>query len=258
MTTNDPLLDLVVDASEVDRERIAQALRGIIAIDKSGQVIPAQGFSKLTASQRILAFLLGRKVAVLLGMAEIEAIGPTALASRSGMAEGTVYPTVRTLQKSRLVSQEEDGAYVLSPHQVGTAIDYLIQPIDETNRNPKPQQRARAAKKAPKAAKTAKTAKARPRTAQDSDSEASDVPSKRQRRQAPGFSPTETLRDLVDQGYFDSPKTLKQVQAWFKDKQGRDVPVTSLSTLFTRLLRRGLLDRTKSDDGTYEYVSARD
>jgi predicted transcriptional regulator len=64
------------------------------------------------------------------------------------------------------------------------------------------------------------------------------------------------VRELVAQGFFDTPKTLAAVQERLKDKQGRDIPQTTLSPIFTRLLRSGHLDRSRNSEGNYEYTAS--
>jgi hypothetical protein len=261
MDSDDPLLALVIDAVEVDRQRIATALRGVVAIDRTGSVLPARGYQPLNAQQKILAYLLGRKVAVLLELADQEAIGPKDLAASSGLAEGTVYPTVRKLHGERLVSQDVDSRYYLSPHQVGTAIDALTSASDkesapDANRGgdeaTRPQsgdgdRRQRAAKKG--------TKKAQRRASKPTASKPDGAP--RKRTSSSGFSPTTAVRDLISSGFLDSEKALGDIQRRLKDKQGREVAVTTLSSIFTRLLREGVLDRSKNADGVYEYVRHR-
>lgn len=262
MESDDPLLELVVDAVEVDRQRIAAALRGVVAIDKSGAVIPAQGYQALNSQQKILAYLLGRKVAVLLELAEKEAIGPKDIAASTGLAEGTVYPTVRKLHGERLASQDVDSRYYLSPHQVGTAIDALTSPVVEAGDGPDaddlgngpnppaaPPNRRRSTTRRPQKS----TAKPRSNGKKDQGEESGG--SARKRSTASGFSPTSAIRDLITSGFFKEPKGLADVQQRLKDKQGRDVPVTTLSPVFTRMLREGALDRTRNSEGVYEYVS---
>lgn len=267
MESEDPLLELVIDAVEVDRQRIAAALRGVIAIDKGGTVIPAQGYQALNSQQKILAFLLGRKVAVLLELAEQEAIGPKDLAASTSLAEGTVYPTVRKLHGDRLASQDVDSRYYLSPHQVGTAIDALTPSAHQGDAatdaegaetgDSRPETQSSASKPAAKnrsQEKAAKKAKSNGAQGQADDADRSG----RKRSAGSGFSPTSAIRDLIDSGFFNEPKGLADVQQRLKDKQGRDVPVTTLSPVFTRLLREGALDRTRNSEGVYEYVSAQD
>jgi hypothetical protein len=253
VNAEDPLQALVIDAADVDRQRIADALRGVIAIDKTGQVIPLPGFQDLGAAQKIQAFLLGRKVAVLLDMAEEEAIGPKQLAAQSGVAEGTIYPTVRQLHGSRLISQDVDSAYYLSPHQVTTAIQELAHSADDEG--VAGAGGAHAGRKTT-ATRPSKPAKRRRSTQRAASSNTESTPPRK--RTSAGFSTTDTIRDLLSDGFFDSPKGLADVQRWLKDKKGRDIPVTTLSPTFTRMLRDGSLDRQKNDAGAYEYVRAVD
>lgn len=261
MDSEDPLLELVIDAVEVDRQRIATALRGVIAIDKNGSVLPARGYQPLSAQQKVLAYLLGRKVAVLLELADQEAIGPKDLAASSGLAEGTVYPTVRKLHGERLVSQDVDSRYYLSPHQVGTAIDALTitgeeEPVSNgdggTDEAPRAESRNGGRRK--RAAKT-RSKKAQPKAGKPAPAKSDRAP--RKRTSSSGFSPTTAVRDLISSGFLDSAKGLSDIQRRLKDKQGRDVAVTTLSPIFTRLLREGVLDRSRNAEGVYEYVRHR-
>lgn len=261
MDSEDPLLGLVIDAVEVDRQRIAAALRGVIAIDRSGSVLPAHGYRSLNARQKILAFLLGRKVAVLLELADQEAIGPKELAASSGLAEGTVYPTVRKFHGERLVSQDVDSRYYLSPHQVGTAIDALTISSQEVPSSGVDAGADEATGSQPhNGGQTKRVIKKRSKKAQPNASKATAAESDRaprKRTSSSGFSPTTAVRELIDSGFLDSAKGLGDIQRRLKDKQGRDVAVTTLSSIFTRLLREGVLDRSKNSDGVYEYVRHR-
>lgn len=244
MAAHDPLLDLVVDTAELDRTSIADALRGVIVIDKSGAVVPARDFQALSAQQKVIALLLGRKVAVLLGLSTDEAVGPTELAKQSDVPGGTIFPTVRRLLKDRMISQDSTSEYHLSTHQVAAAIAYLDTSSTSASSTPDPRPRNGAGKSATKPKRRKPNA---PSAASTS------TPKK---RPGGGFSPTTAIRTLVEQGFFDKAKGLGAVQKRMKDKEGREVEVTTLSPIFTRLLRDGTLDREKNADGVYEYVRA--
>lgn len=253
MDENDPLASLVVDAAEVDRKRIAEVLSGVVYIDRSGRVIPVDGFGGLNQAEQVLAALLGRKVAVLLELTESEAAGVTDLASETGIVTGSMGTVLRRLYADRLVSQDVDKCYYLSPHQVGTAIDRLSgSPADDVGGDNKslgaPAKRARRTDAKKNSKRRASQAK-NPVTA--SDDSGVNAP----RKAKSGFSPTTAVRHMIDEGFFTSPKTLSDVQGRLKDKQGRDVPTSTLSPIFTRLLRDGALDRGKNDEGAYEYTA---
>jgi len=122
----DPLSTLLLDVSEVNRTRLASTLRDILGIDtESGQVVLKPGFSELTTRLKVLAYLLGRKAAALLGKADIEAAAPRDISQETGMPSGTVNPKLRELRDSHLVSQTESGQYYVAPHQFLQAIDEL-------------------------------------------------------------------------------------------------------------------------------------
>jgi len=124
--SQDPLSDLLLDASEVDRARLSKALGDILGIDtKSGQVVLKPGFSRLSARNKLLAYLLGRKAAVLLDRAEVESVAPKDIPQDTGMPSGTVHPKLRELLEDHLVSQTESSEYYVARHQVLQAISEL-------------------------------------------------------------------------------------------------------------------------------------
>lgn len=61
------------------------------------------------------------------------------------------------------------------------------------------------------------------------------------------------MTELIGEGFFDTPKKIKEIQEYILHKQGYKFDVTHLSPNLTRLLREGKLDREKSSDGQYEY-----
>lgn len=251
MDENDPLASLVVDAVELDRQRIAEALSGVVYLDRAGRIVPADGFPALPNAEKLLAVLLGRKAAVLLELADVEAAAPSVLVSETGLPDGSVRPTLRRLYDNRLVSQDVDNAYYLSPHQVGTAIDRLSasrggDSDDEGSGAPTTE---RVRRPVAKQNRKRRAGKRKTSTSGNGDGEGAT------RKASTAFSVTAAVHELIEQGFFESPKTLGDVRRNLKDKQGRDVPTTTLSPIFTRLLRSGDLDRAKNDDGAYEYTA---
>jgi len=74
---NDPLQSLVVSQTEVATESIASALQGLVSIVKeTGEVMPIAGFAGLDVNSKILAYLLGLRAAMILGLGH--QIGATA------------------------------------------------------------------------------------------------------------------------------------------------------------------------------------
>jgi len=61
------------------------------------------------------------------------------------------------------------------------------------------------------------------------------------------------LLKLVTEGYFEEPKRIGVVREYLQHKKGYDIKITTLSPYFTRMLRDDILDRTRAEDGQYEY-----
>jgi len=126
MTQEDPLADLLLDAREVDRARLADALRNLLGIDgQTGRIVFKRSWNDLTARQKIVAYLLGRKSAILLDKLEDLEVGPKEIADDTSLASGTVAPTVRQLLSERVVTHKEGGAYYVADSQVLAAIGEL-------------------------------------------------------------------------------------------------------------------------------------
>lgn len=122
----DPLEALLVDASTIDRARMARVLRDILGIDaESGRVLLRSGFHRLSARYKVLAYLLGRKAAVLLDRTEDEPVAPKDIFRDTGIPSGTIYPELRELRQADLVSQTPSSEYYVASHQVSQALDKL-------------------------------------------------------------------------------------------------------------------------------------
>lgn len=122
----DPLTALLLDAAEVNRARVAQALGDLLGVDtKSGRVVLKPGFNGLDTSRRVLAYLMGALAARLLGLRESEEVQPLEVQQETGMPKGTVNPKLSQLHKERRVSKGKGGAYFVAGHQIESAVQYL-------------------------------------------------------------------------------------------------------------------------------------
>lgn len=119
---NDPLKSLIADAKQIDRERLADCLHGVVAVDsEGGDLLLLPGFVALKSARfKLLVYLLGGKAAVLLGKRDQEAAGPTEISRKTGIAMGTVGRTLRELAAERLVAPDKEGKYVVPSHQLAT------------------------------------------------------------------------------------------------------------------------------------------
>jgi hypothetical protein len=124
--SDDPLSNLLLDADEIDRASLARALHAYVGIDNnSGKIIQKASFSKLNARQKVLAYLLGKKVAKLLGKIEIELTSPKDITGETGIPKGTVNPKLRELVDNRFVSQTKEGEYYIESHQILACVSEL-------------------------------------------------------------------------------------------------------------------------------------
>jgi hypothetical protein len=62
------------------------------------------------------------------------------------------------------------------------------------------------------------------------------------------------LREVLPTTFFDTPRTINDVQRHLETKRALKFPVTSLSTPLGELVRSGSLEREKNADKVYEYV----
>lgn len=241
----DPLETLFVSADAVDRERIASVLRDRLAIDRdSADPVILPGFAALDSKAKMLALLLMRKARSLLGLPGDEAVSPSEAARLTGVPPGTARRMLPELVSSHMASHPDGGGYLLSSAQVPLAVNY----VSEHAQRSSSVARGRGRRKADRSEATGSGAK-------DTASAKARKPSKKAGPSAASKSPTSLVSHLVKSGFFGQPRTLSEVQTQLKDKTGHQVPLTSLSPVFTRMLRTGTLNRERSEGGTYAYTS---
>lgn len=69
-----------------------------------------------------------------------------------------------------------------------------------------------------------------------------------------GHGAVAALSELVDNGFFNKPKTINDIVSHCEEKQARRFKSNEFSGKLGRLTRDGVLDRTKNGDGQYEYT----
>jgi hypothetical protein len=126
VNSNDPLRELLVDAAQVDRERIARVLKGRVSIDStSGSLLLLPGYRRLNAHRKILAVLLARKAAVLLNVADIDALTNKEVTELTGLRPGTAAPGLKDLKEMHLVEQDSSKAYFIPNPHVSAVIQFI-------------------------------------------------------------------------------------------------------------------------------------
>lgn len=126
MTEDNPLEQLYVDAEEVDREKLAEALRGIIGIDEdTGEPYFMGEFGKLNNKEKIVAYLLYRKAAVSLNKIDKSAEGQSSreIADETGVNYKTVTGWVSKLD---FVEKDDNrGGHYIPGYETDTAIEVI-------------------------------------------------------------------------------------------------------------------------------------
>ncbi len=114
--SQDPLEKLVVAQEDVNRNLLADVLAPYVQISKgTGEVIQLPSFSKLTNAEKILVFLLARKAAKTLGLAQVrEGASPKEISGMTGVNYDSVKPTVSALAKKHFLQKE--GEYYFVPN----------------------------------------------------------------------------------------------------------------------------------------------
>lgn len=130
---DNPLQRVVVDKNAVDRERLADAIEGIIGVDEdTGEVTPLDGYHDLDNKAKFTARLLGRRAALELGFIDEADVGD----SSGGFAD-RMEPTESTIQNYSsldFVENDDDhGGYYIPGYAVGNAIQFLNNAQDDGN-----------------------------------------------------------------------------------------------------------------------------
>ena len=76
---------------------------------------------------------------------------------------------------------------------------------------------------------------------------------KEARRSTTVVGPRTAVEQLIAEGFFAEKRRIGDIAQHLDHKKGYKFKVTSLSPVLTRMLRDGRLDRTRADDGQYEY-----
>lgn len=130
MSEDDPLNNLVMDEEEINRQRLSDALDGIIGIrseieeeTSNGILVVLSGFRELDTKGQITAVLLGRKVGALLNVIDKKDEGLTSkdIAKYVDVADSTI----RLYVGEKLSYIDNKKGYYIPRHDVDKAIRQL-------------------------------------------------------------------------------------------------------------------------------------
>ncbi|QKY18636.1 hypothetical protein [Halorubrum sp. CBA1229] len=129
-TDTDPLQQVVVDKDEVNRERLADAIEGIIGVDNdSGEPVPLSDYHELGNESKFVVRLLARRAALALEFIEESELGVSSseLADRMDPSDSTI----QNYGGLDFVDNNEDhGGYFIPGYAVESAINHIENVIE--------------------------------------------------------------------------------------------------------------------------------
>lgn len=127
VTSHDPLKELVVDAHEMDRERLASSLSVWARIDPSKNLIRFMPGAKQNATikQLTLVALLGQMAIKLLNDEREEGLTPSELSQRTGVKGNSLRPQLKALADDGIVLKNDGRKYIVPPQSFDRALALL-------------------------------------------------------------------------------------------------------------------------------------
>lgn len=118
---SDVLKKLFTNKEEINPEELYGLLHPYIKINEdSKKIIFLDQTHEASLKDRILLFLLGKKVLFLLGEIDSEGISPKTIIEETGLPKGSVLPTLKILKEPKggsLVSSDSSGKCFISNYQ---------------------------------------------------------------------------------------------------------------------------------------------
>jgi len=112
------LKQLFTDDNDINANELFDILSPFIKINKaSKKIIFLDSTFKLPLKNKIVLFLLAKKVLFLLGEIETDHIKPKDIIEETGISKGSVLPTLKFLKETKgnsLVTSDNTGCYITS------------------------------------------------------------------------------------------------------------------------------------------------
>lgn len=125
MSQQKSLDDLLVSEDDLNEELLTEVLAPYVRIgNDSGAFIPTAEFESLTSTEKVAVFLLYRKAAYELDLADDEGATPLEVTEASGINHNTVKTAVRDLDEENLV-QNEDGEYSVPAYKYDAVREFI-------------------------------------------------------------------------------------------------------------------------------------
>ena len=112
------LKQLFTDDNDINATELFDLLSPFIKINKTSKnIIFLDSTLKQSLKNRIVLFLLGKKVLFLLGEIETDRVKPKDIIEETGISKGSVLPTLKLLKETKggsLVTSDNTGCYITS------------------------------------------------------------------------------------------------------------------------------------------------
>jgi len=107
----DPLMALVVDTKQINREKLAEMLKGKVLLDLRSDtfLLQPEARARSSARQAVLLSLLAEKALSLLKENLPDALSPTKLVAVTGLKGNTVRPVLKRLSDEGLIIRVPEG-----------------------------------------------------------------------------------------------------------------------------------------------------
>ncbi len=119
------LTDLVVDEREFDQAAMADGLIKYVRLGSNAELRPGEEWDGLSERAKVVAVLLAYKAAATLEMRPDDSGTALEISRASGVAHGTVRPTLRGLLEEHVLQQPARGRYAVPSMRVNQALRLL-------------------------------------------------------------------------------------------------------------------------------------
>ncbi len=133
---SDPLEDLFVDGTEVNRKLLAGLLKNYIVIDKdSHRPIMLGGFNNLSVKQKLLVFLLYKKALLVTGKinTENEPQKPKTISKETGVDFDSTRSYLSQLRSKGFIDKVKGGSYFVPGHALVKIAEELKSSINKND-----------------------------------------------------------------------------------------------------------------------------
>lgn len=127
---SNPLMGLFEDRAEaIDLDTLAATLKGLVRLfSDTREIVTTSSWDKLNLQQKILTFMLAKKVFTLTKVQDEadEGVSPADIEAETGLKGGSIRPTISKLVDARLIRlDKQTGKYIVPQFAVSKACNII-------------------------------------------------------------------------------------------------------------------------------------